>query len=68
MTFPNRLSTEPDQRVDAVFFYRGDKRYDVSVNVRNLLNATYIEHASFAGGLNTFGSPITAIGTVRVYF
>ncbi len=68
LSLPNRISTEPYHRVDAVFFYRGDKRYDVTVNIRNLLNATYIEHAAFAGGLNTFGAPITAIASLRVFF
>ncbi len=68
LSLPNALGTEPYHRVDAVLFYRGDKRYDVSVNVRNVLNATYIEHAAFAGGINTFGPPITAIASLRVFF
>ncbi|BCA57160.1 TonB-dependent siderophore receptor [Nitrospira sp. KM1] len=68
LTFPNSISTDPYQRVDAVLFYRRDKRYDVSVNIRNLLNATYIESPGFPGGINAFGAPITAIATVRIFF
>lgn len=68
LTFPNRIGTEGYQRVDAVLFYRGNKRYDVSVNIRNLLNATYIESPGSFGFGNSFGAPVTAIGTMRVYF
>lgn len=68
LTLPNRIGTDSYQRVDAVVFYRGDKRYDVSVNVRNLLNEKYIESPGNSNAFNGFGAPISAFGTVRVYF
>jgi iron complex outermembrane receptor protein len=68
VTLPNAISTDSYQRVDALLFYRGNKRYDVTFNVRNLLNAKYIESPGSLAGYNGFGAPITAIGTVRVFF
>lgn len=68
LSLPNAISTEPYHRVDAVVFYRGDKRYDVTVNVSNLLDATYIQSPGFQGGINAFGAPITAIASLRVFF
>lgn len=47
---------------------RGDKRYDVTVNVRNLPNATYIESPGNLSAFNIFGAPITAIASLRVFF
>lgn len=68
VTLPNAFKTDPYERVDAVFFYRGNKRYDVTVNVRNLLNQKYIESPGLLHGFNGFGAPITAIASVRVFF
>ncbi len=68
LTFPNAISTDAHQRVDALLFYRGNRRYDVSINIRNVLDAKYIESPGLVAGFNGFGAPITAIGTVRVYF
>lgn len=68
LTQPNVFSTAPYQRVDAVLFYRGHKRYDVTVNIRNLLNARYIESPGTLNGYNGFGAPITAIASLRVFF
>lgn len=68
LTLPNQVGTNNYQRVDAVVFYRGDKRYDVSVNIRNLLNEKYIESPGTLNAYNGFGAPISAFGTVRVHF
>lgn len=68
LTLPNSIKTDEYQRVDAVLFYRGSKRYDVAINIRNLLNTTYIESPGTVNAYNSFGAPITAIGTVRVFF
>lgn len=68
VSVPNSIKTDEYQRVDAVLFYRGSKRYDVAVNIRNLLNATYIESPGGINTYNNFGAPISAIGTVRVFF
>jgi len=68
LAIPNTVKTEAYQRVDAVLFYRGSKQWDVAVNVRNLTNATYIESPGFLSVYNVFGAPISAFGTVRVYF
>lgn len=68
LSLPNSIKTDEYQRVDAVLFYRGSKRYDVSLNIRNLLNTTYIESPGNINAYNGFGAPITAIGTVRLYF
>lgn len=65
---PNRIGTNPYQRVDAVLFYRGNQRYDVTVNIRNLLNQKYIEGPGGLNAYNTFGTPITAIASLRVFF
>ncbi|MEX5218910.1 MAG: TonB-dependent receptor [Nitrospira sp.] len=65
---PNAISVDPYQRVDAMLFYRGHKRYDVTVNVRNLLNARYIESPGNLQSFNGFGAPITAIASLRVFF
>ena len=68
VTLPNRFGTDPYQRVDAVLFYRGNKRYDVTVNIRNLLNQKYIENPGTVNSYNIFGAPITAIASLRVFF
>lgn len=68
LTVPNAIKTDPYQRVDALLFYRGHKRYDVTVNVRNLLNQTYIESPGGLNAYNGFGAPITATASVRVFF
>lgn len=68
VSFPNGIKTDPYQRVDALLFYRGNKRYDVTVNVRNLLNAKYIEGPGGINAYNSFGAPITAIASLRVFF
>jgi iron complex outermembrane receptor protein len=68
LTFPNAFKTDPYERVDAVLFYRGNKRYDVSVNIRNVLNQRYIESPGLLHGFNGFGAPITAIASLRVFF
>lgn len=68
LSLPNRHKTDSYERVDAVLFYRGSKRYDVALNIRNLLNTTYIESPGGINAYNGFGAPITAIGTVRVFF
>ncbi|MGE3817669.1 MAG: hypothetical protein AB7G68_21060 [Nitrospiraceae bacterium] len=44
------------------------KRYDVTVNVRNLLNARYIQSPGNLQSFNGFGAPITAIASLRVFF
>lgn len=66
LSSPNAISTEPYQRVDATLFYRGNERYDLTVNIRNLLNATYIESPGSLVGFNGFGAPITAIASLRI--
>ncbi|MDN5942524.1 MAG: TonB-dependent receptor [Nitrospira sp.] len=68
LSFPNAISTDPYQRVDALLFYRGNERYDVTVNIRNLLNATYIESPGSINAYNGFGAPITAIASLRIFF
>ncbi len=68
MTLPNRIKTNPYHRVDAVVFYRGNKHFDISLNVRNLLNARYIESPGGINAYNSFGAPVSAFGTVRIYF
>lgn len=65
---PNRVRADAYERVDGVLFYRGSQRWDVSINVRNLLNAKYIENPGTINWANRFGAPISAFGTVRVYF
>ncbi|GJL60151.1 MAG: ligand-gated channel [Nitrospirales bacterium] len=61
--------TDPYQRVDAVVFYRPPKKaYDFTINVRNLLNQTYIESPGFDYAFNGFGAPVSVFGTLRVYF
>ena len=68
VTLPNAISTDPYERVDAVFFYRGNKRYDITVNIRNLLNQKYIEFAGTPNAYNQFGAPISAFASLRVFF
>ncbi|GJL56411.1 MAG: ligand-gated channel [Nitrospirales bacterium] len=66
---PNDMSTEAYERVDAVVFYRPpQKAYEFTINVRNLLDATYIESPGTRVGFNTFGSPVSVFGTLRVKF
>ncbi|MGC4097093.1 MAG: TonB-dependent receptor [Nitrospira sp.] len=68
LLLPNRVKVDPYERVDAVVFYRGSQRWDVSINVRNLLNARYIENPGTINWANRFGAPVSAFGSVRVYF
>lgn len=69
VTQPNGIKTNPYHRVDAILFYRGNKRYDVSLNIRNLLNEKYIESpGNTLNSYNSFGAPISVFGSVRVYF
>jgi iron complex outermembrane receptor protein len=68
LTVPNAIKTDAYQRVDALLFYRGNERYDVTVNVRNLLNQTYIESPGNPTAYNGFGAPITAVASLRVFF
>jgi iron complex outermembrane receptor protein len=68
VTLPNRVSTDPYQRVDALLFYRGNKRYDVTVNIRNLLNQKYIEYPGTINAYNQFGAPISVFASLRVFF
>jgi iron complex outermembrane receptor protein len=68
LQLPNGVKADPYERVDGVLFYRGSKRWDVSFNVRNLLNAKYIEKPGTINWANGFGAPIMAFGTVRVFF
>jgi iron complex outermembrane receptor protein len=68
VTLPNAISTDPYQRVDALLFYRGNKRYDVTVNIRNLLNQKYIEYPGTVNAYNQFGAPISVFASLRVFF
>ncbi len=64
-----QFSTDSFQRVDAVVFYRPQqKAYEFTINVRNLLDATYIETFAYTGGYNQFGAPVSVFGTLRVKF
>ncbi|GJL55332.1 MAG: TonB-dependent receptor [Nitrospirales bacterium] len=66
---PNRFSTEAYERVDAVVYYRPpQKAYDFTINVRNLLDATYIEGPGNLGSFNQFGAPVSVFGTLRLKF
>ncbi|WP_447968708.1 TonB-dependent siderophore receptor [Nitrospira sp. M1] len=66
---PNRFGTDPYQRVDAVVFYRPpQKAYDFTINVRNLLDARYIEIPGGVNAYNYFGAPVSVFGTLRVNF
>lgn len=69
LELPNRYSTDAYQRVDAVVFYRPpQKAYDFTINVRNLLDATYIESPGTPTAYNQFGAPVSVFGTLRVKF
>ncbi len=69
LQLPNRFKTDSYERVDAVVFYRPpQKAYDFTINVRNLLDATYIESASGLDIGNQFGAPVSVFGTLRVKF
>ncbi|GJL49047.1 MAG: ferrichrome-iron receptor [Nitrospirales bacterium] len=62
-------STDDYERVDAVVFYRPPRKaYEFTINVRNLLDATYIESGGFANAFNQFGAPVSVFGTLRVKF
>jgi len=66
---PNNVKTDAYERVDAVVFYRPpQKAYDFSINVRNLLDATYIESPGTPTAYNQFGAPVSVFGTLRVKF
>jgi len=62
------IVTEPYQRVDAVVFYRPNPTYDLTINVRNLADATYVETPGFVGSRTAFGAPVSVFGTLRVNF
>ena len=63
------FQTDPYERVDAIVFYRpSQKTYDFTINVRNLLDATYIENPGSRNGYNGFGAPATVVGTLRMTF
>ncbi len=69
LNLPNRFKTDGYERVDAVVFYRPPRKaYDFTINVRNLLDATYIESPSFLEFGNQFGAPLSVFGTLRVKF
>lgn len=66
---PNNVKTEAYERVDAVVFYRPPKKaYDFTINVRNLLDATYIESPGTVTAYNQFGAPVSVFGTLRIKF
>ena len=63
------FQTDPYERVDAIVFYRPpQKTYEFTINVRNLLDATYIENPGSRDGYNGFGAPATVVGTLRMTF
>ena len=63
------VQTDPYERVDAIVFYRPpQKTYEFTINVRNLLDATYIENPGGLSGYNSFGAPATVVGTLRMTF
>ncbi|UJP05630.1 MAG: TonB-dependent receptor [Nitrosomonas sp.] len=64
----NQYNVRAYERVDALLFYRGSKRFDVSLNIRNLLDERYIEMPGVLAWGNGFGAPITALGSIRVFF
>lgn len=69
LQIPNNVKTDAYERVDAVVFYRPPKKaYDFTINVRNLLDATYIESPGTPIAYNQFGSPVSVFGTLRVNF
>jgi len=69
LELPNRFRSDPFERVDAVVFYRPAKKiYELQINVRNLLDKTFIEGPGQIGGLNQFGAPVSVFGTLRVKF
>ncbi|HBP86498.1 MAG TPA: hypothetical protein DD706_02240 [Nitrospiraceae bacterium] len=69
LQIPNNVKTDAYERVDAVLFYRPpQKAYDFTINVRNLLDATYIESPGTPTAYNQFGSPVSVFGTLRVKF
>jgi len=66
---PNNVETDAYERVDAVVFYRPpQKAYDFTINVRNLLDKTYIETPGVIGAFNQFGAPVSVFGTLRLKF
>ncbi|GJL63933.1 MAG: ligand-gated channel [Nitrospirales bacterium] len=69
LQLPNGFKTDGYERVDAVVFYRPPRKaYDFTINVRNLLDATYIESPSALDFGNQFGAPVSVFGTLRVKF
>ncbi|MDR4496074.1 MAG: TonB-dependent receptor [Nitrospirales bacterium] len=69
LQLPNGFETDAYERVDAVVFYRPPKKaYDFAINVRNLLDATYIESPGTVSAYNSFGAPVSVFGTLRVSF
>ncbi|WP_447971445.1 TonB-dependent siderophore receptor [Nitrospira sp. M1] len=68
---PNTLSFNGYERVDAVVFYRPPQKvYDFTINVRNLLDATYLDSIGISNfnNYNNFGAPVSVFGTLRVRF
>ncbi|GJL62640.1 MAG: ligand-gated channel [Nitrospirales bacterium] len=69
LEIPNRFSTKSYERVDAIVFYRSPQKvYDFTINVRNLLDATYIEGPGRLSAYKQFGAPVSVFGTLRVKF
>ncbi len=69
LQLPNDVRTDAYERVDAILFYRPPtKIYEFAINVRNLLDDTYIESPGGLTAYNSFGAPATVIGTLRVNF
>ncbi len=67
LELPNRFRTDGYERVDAVVFYRPPRKaYDFTINVRNLLDESYVESPGFVNGFNGYGAPVSVFGTLRV--
>ncbi len=64
----DNLVALPDYvRVDAAFYYKLNKRFDVQLNVENLLGATYYPYANSNNNL-TPGGPLSARVALNVRF
>jgi iron complex outermembrane receptor protein len=61
----NSYSVGSYTRVDAAFWYDFDERWRLSVNMRNLTNARYIEQPTNQFN-NTPGAPFSVLATIRV--
>jgi len=63
------VTSDAFERVDAVAFYRPPQKwYEFAINVRNLLDKTYIESPGSIAVGNYFGAPVSVFGTLRVHF